>query len=79
MVVDDRRDIRFLAQHFIEKAGGTVITATNGQEAIDMMTNPQPDQCEVDLIVMDMQMPIMDGYVAAAKLRESGLKSRLSR
>lgn len=67
LVVDDRRDIRYLAQHFIEKAGGTVFTATNGQEAIDFIestTNPK-----IDLIVMDMQMPVMDGYEAATQLR----------
>lgn len=74
LVVDDRRDIRFLAQHFIEKAGGKVITATNGLEAIEMLTHPDPDQCTVDLVVMDMQMPIMDGYVAAEKLRRCGFK-----
>ena len=74
LVVDDRRDIRFLAQHFIEKAGGKVVTATNGQEAIDMLTHPDPDQCTVDVVVMDMQMPIMDGYVAAQKLRQYGFR-----
>ena len=74
LVVDDRRDIRFLAQHFIEKAGGKVVTATNGQEAIELLTHPDPDQCTVDLVVMDMQMPIMDGYAAAEKLRRCGFK-----
>ncbi len=74
LVVDDRRDIRFLAQHFIEKGGGKVVTATNGQEAIDMLTHPDPDQCTIDVVVMDMQMPIMDGYAAAEKLRQYGFK-----
>ncbi|SMP67247.1 hypothetical protein SAMN06265222_110124 [Neorhodopirellula lusitana] len=72
LVVDDRRDIRYLAQHFIEKAGGSVLTATNGQEAIDMIYSPNPPA--VDLIVMDMQMPIMDGYDASAELRRRGCK-----
>ncbi|EMI15758.1 sensory transduction histidine kinase [Rhodopirellula maiorica SM1] len=70
LVVDDRRDIRFLAQHFIEKAGGTVVTATNGQEAIEMLRSPDPPPVQV--IVMDMQMPVMDGYDAARHLREHG-------
>ena len=70
LVVDDRRDIRYLAQHFIEKAGGTVITATNGQEAIEtIFAEPRP---EIDLIVMDMQMPVLDGYDATAELRRRG-------
>ncbi|WDQ16450.1 PAS domain S-box protein [Rhodopirellula sp. P2] len=70
LVVDDRRDIRYLAQHFIEKAGGNVTTATNGQEAIDTIFGHQKSR--VDLIVMDMQMPVMDGYEAAAELRRRG-------
>lgn len=70
LVVDDRRDIRYLAQHCIEKAGGKVLTATNGQEAID--TIESNDGSTIDLIVMDMQMPVMDGYHAAAELRRRG-------
>ncbi len=70
LVVDDRRDIRYLAQHFIEKAGGTVYTATNGQEAIAFIVNPTSPM--IDLIVMDMQMPVMDGYQATAELRARG-------
>jgi PAS domain S-box-containing protein len=70
LVVDDRRDIRYLAQHFIERAGGTVFLATNGQEAIDFIYTP--DSPEIDLILMDMQMPVMDGYAATAELRRRG-------
>lgn len=70
LVVDDRRDIRYLAQHFIEKAGGEVHVATNGQEAIDFIE--ASDSPTVDLIVMDMQMPVMDGYTATAELRRRG-------
>ncbi len=70
LVVDDRRDIRYLAQHFIEKAGGKVHTATNGQEAIDFIESQStPD---IDLVVMDMQMPVMDGYKATSELRRRG-------
>ena len=39
LVVDDRRDIRYLAQHFIERAGGEVVTLTNGKEAGEVMTS----------------------------------------
>ncbi|WP_246151946.1 hybrid sensor histidine kinase/response regulator [Rubripirellula reticaptiva] len=70
LVVDDRRDIRYLARHFIEKAGGTVVTATNGREAVDTIT--ADEQSTIDLIVMDMQMPVMDGYSAATELRQRG-------
>ena len=72
LVVDDRRDIRYLAQHFIERAGGEVVTATNGQEAVDFIASDEAN--DVDLIVMDMQMPVMDGYDAATQLRSQGCK-----
>ena len=72
LIVDDRRDIRYLAQHFIEKAGATVVTATNGQEAIEYLCSKE--SADVDLIVMDMQMPVMDGYMATSELRKRGCK-----
>ena len=75
MVVDDRRDIRFLAQNFLEKAGARVILATNGREAMEMLQSQQfSETTPVDAVLMDMQMPVMDGYTAAKKLRESGFK-----
>jgi PAS domain S-box-containing protein len=70
LVVDDRRDIRYLAQYFIEKAGGSVVTAKNGQEAVAFVADQSSP--EVDLIVMDMQMPVMDGYQAATEIRRHG-------
>lgn len=75
LVIDDRRDIRFLAQHLIEKAGGKVLTATNGQEAVDLLLNGKlsaPAVEEIDLVLMDMQMPVMDGYEATRILRAAG-------
>lgn len=72
LVVDDRREIRFLVRHFIEKAGGEVHEATNGKEACDILmeaeTTPQP----FDAVVMDMQMPVLDGYQATRWLRRNG-------
>jgi len=72
LVVDDRRDIRYLAQYFIEKAGGKVLTANNGQEAVDFITDDRSPPIQV--ILMDMQMPVMDGYHAARELRRRGCR-----
>lgn len=73
LVVDDRREIRFLAQRLIEKAGGTVVAAEHGAQAVDMLANPDLVQ-DIDLVIMDMQMPVMDGYAATRRLREQGFE-----
>jgi signal transduction histidine kinase/ActR/RegA family two-component response regulator len=73
LVVDDRRDIRYLAEHFIEQAGGEVVTATNGLEAVKIVMSEEGK--DIDVIVMDMQMPVMDGYAAATELRKLGCKT----
>ena len=70
LVVDDRREVRYLAQHFIEEAGGKVLIAQNGAEAVDMLS--AEDAPKVDVVVMDISMPVMDGYTAARELRKLG-------
>ena len=70
LVVDDRREVRYLAQHFIEEAGGKVLVAQNGAEALELLSGAAGAM--VDLVVMDISMPVMDGYTAARALRERG-------
>lgn len=72
LVVDDRRDVRYLAKYMLERAGASVRTATNGCEAIEALANPSADVPTIDLVLMDMQMPVMDGYSAARKIRQLG-------
>lgn len=70
LVVDDRREIRFIAQHFIEEAGGRVSIAEDGEEAIAAVARSMKNGAAFDVVVMDMQMPIMDGYQAARQMRK---------
>jgi CheY-like chemotaxis protein len=73
LVVDDRRDIRFLAQRFIEQAGGSVSTAENGKQGIDTVFQSIKDGKPFTAVLMDMQMPVMNGYVATSELRKHGI------
>ena len=67
LVVDDNDVNRQLAKLILTRAGAEVEMATNGQIAIDCVTSS-----EFDIVLMDMQMPVLDGYAATKKLREMG-------
>jgi CheY-like chemotaxis protein/HPt (histidine-containing phosphotransfer) domain-containing protein len=68
--VEDGKDNQRLLCMQLSDAGAEVLTAEDGQIAVTMATT-QP----FDLILMDMQMPVMDGYAATAELRRRGLKT----
>ena len=74
LVVDDRRDIRLLAEHFVTQAGGSVVTACDGIEAIAAVRESQKSETPFDLVLMDMQMPNLDGRETTALLRSSGFR-----
>ncbi|MCS7468410.1 ATP-binding protein [Stieleria sp. ICT_E10.1] len=67
LVADDGSPNRKLLQLVLGQAGAEVVAVENGQQAIDA-TNGQ----SFDIILMDMQMPVMDGYTATRQLRSSG-------
>jgi PAS domain S-box-containing protein len=77
LIVDDRQEIRFLAEHFVRDAGGEVVTANNGQEALERVRQARTSGEPVDLVLMDIQMPVMDGYQAATLLRQEGFEGPL--
>ena len=73
LVVDDRRDVRHISQHFLEKAGAFVVTGEDGRKGFDLALAARDSGRPFDLIVMDMQMPIVDGLQATAALRSAGI------
>ena len=54
------------------QGGAQVTVAENGQEALDLALMAQHDNRPFDVVLMDMQMPIMDGYQATRSLRNAG-------
>lgn len=70
LVVDDRRDIRFLSKTLLAKAGARVEEAEDGEVAIEMVKQQIAQGKSYDLILLDMQMPRLDGYQTAEQLRK---------
>jgi len=65
LVVDDQEDNRELLNAFLSNLGYDVVEACNGLEAVKAATRKCPD-----LIIMDLSMPVMDGFNAVRILRE---------
>ena len=64
LVVDDDKKSRYLVSFLLEKESFEVIMATNGLEGIEAARKQQ-----VDLIIMDVKMPKMDGYETTKRIR----------
>ncbi|MEM1331486.1 MAG: CHASE domain-containing protein [Planctomycetota bacterium] len=71
LVVEDGLDNQRLVRHHLDRAGASVHIAENGQKALDWMGSGN----KPDLVLMDIQMPVMDGYAATRKLRADGVET----
>ena len=69
LLAEDVRTNRLLIERILTRSGLTVTTAENGAEALGLALGAEADGEPFDLILMDMQMPVMDGYEATEKLR----------
>ncbi len=70
LLAEDSADLQFLFRTRSEAAGAEVKVASNGEEAIKMAGSEK-----FDLVVMDIEMPVLNGNLANIKLREKGYKS----
>jgi len=70
LLVEDNELNQEIATSILTEAGFTVEIASNGQIALDMLQDARPGH--YDLILMDVQMPVMDGYTATRAIRALG-------
>ncbi|HIJ57558.1 MAG TPA: response regulator [Deltaproteobacteria bacterium] len=65
LVVDDDATILFLARQYLSKTGFVVAVAENGRIALPLIEKKKPD-----IVLLDVQMPVMNGFDTCAKIRE---------
>jgi len=66
LIVEDDVSSRLYLNKILEKSGAILFNAADGQEAINIARN----EPELDVILMDIQLPMVDGYDCAARIRE---------
>ncbi len=72
LIVEDGLDNQRIFRRFLEGAGGKVDAAENGQIGCDMVHAAVSEGRPYDVVLMDMQMPVLDGYGATRQLRSEG-------
>jgi two-component system, chemotaxis family, chemotaxis protein CheY len=73
LVVEDDHDIRVSVRNLLEDEGYRVLSVTNGKLALDLLERAEP---RPSLIILDLMLPVMDGWEFAEQLRE---RPRLAR
>jgi CheY-like chemotaxis protein len=67
LIVEDDQSSRLYLNKILEKVGVVILNAGDGAEAVSVaLDNP-----DIEIILMDIQLPVMDGYTALSKIRES--------
>jgi len=74
LLAEDGIDNQRLFTRILNLAGAEVVLAENGEEAVAKAREAEAAKAPYDVILMDMQMPLLDGYAATGRLRESGYR-----
>jgi CheY-like chemotaxis protein len=64
LVAEDHEDIRLMMKFMLKTKGHIVLEASNGREAVELA-----DSCSPDLILMDLSMPVLDGFEATREIK----------
>ena len=74
LLAEDGPDNRLLITQLLEKAGAQVTVVGDGRSAVAQAVAAEAGGEPFDLVLMDMQMPVMDGYQATSELRRNGFR-----
>jgi signal transduction histidine kinase/CheY-like chemotaxis protein/HPt (histidine-containing phosphotransfer) domain-containing protein len=74
LLAEDGHDNQVLIKTFLVSAGATVTIVPDGQQAVQEANGALLAGKSYDVILMDMQMPVLDGYGATSKLRQTGYR-----
>ncbi|ELP29686.1 PAS domain S-box protein [Rhodopirellula baltica] len=72
LIADDARDVRLVTSRFLSRAGADIVEVVNGAEAVRAVHDAESERRPFDIILMDMQMPELDGREATQRIRDEG-------
>jgi len=73
LIVEDDLSSRLYLNKILEKTGAVILNAGDGQEALEIVSG-DPD---IEIVLMDIQLPVMDGYTSAKQMRKLGLNVKI--
>jgi CheY-like chemotaxis protein len=66
LIVEDDLSSRLYLNKILERTGAVILNAGDGKEALELAVKDK----DIEIILMDIQLPVMDGYTSAKKIRE---------
>jgi signal transduction histidine kinase len=74
LLAEDSPDTQELLREFLSRFNAEIVSVENGKDAVDAVTNAERENKAFDVVLMDMQMPVMNGFQATRILRQRGYR-----